>query len=238
MSIPTNNQSQSMFSTSIPQLSRICNCSHAACMVLACTGWHFPRLCLGTAQGIYTCYGLFPTGSLDTAIPSGGKENLGMCLQARLFPLPAGWDWPLTDPWLVLFNHMHITKSSKPNLLVKTALMGLNLTPSAEVYLVQLGNRKLIHDGWKQKAAASRVMRHSKGVRASPRHGRRGRPGKAPLAWALRWEAKKKPGDHHFILPTRSTSKATDPALSPGNLFILGVIRTIVTNKIADNFCH
>ena len=41
---------------------------------------------------VLMCYELLPTGSLDTAILSVGKENLGMCLQARLLPLAVKQD--------------------------------------------------------------------------------------------------------------------------------------------------
>lgn len=36
--------------------------------------------------------------------------------------------------------------------------MSLNLTPSAEAYLIQLGDHKLIRDGLKQKTAVSQVF--------------------------------------------------------------------------------
>lgn len=36
--------------------------------------------------------------------------------------------------------------------------MSLNLTSSAEVYLIQLGEHKLIHYGLKQKIAMSQVV--------------------------------------------------------------------------------
>lgn len=38
------------------------------------------------------------------------------------------------------------------------------MTFSAEVYLTQLGDHKVIHDGLKQKAAMGQVMGHSQGV--------------------------------------------------------------------------
>lgn len=141
-------------------------------------------------------------------------------------------NWSMTCCIYSYANNQHF-KDKPPG---KMVLIGLDLTLSTEMYLAPLGDHKLIHVGLKQKAAVSWILWHSKGVWPSPlpQHETWVRRGSSGLSAMVGRKENARGSPLHSS--DQAHSKATDPTFSPVSLFILGVLRTKIMDKIADNF--